>query len=80
VVDLPVTVPVGLGKARSGVLDLVGVEFVVAIRIERVAKRIAPFRGRAVTAFRRLGDDELATCSGDGQDAKRDAEVHGMSP
>jgi hypothetical protein len=80
VVDCAVAVLVGFRQARGCVLDLVGVEFVVTIRIERVAKRIAPFRGRAVTAFRRLGDDELATCSGDGQDAKRDAEVHGMSP
>jgi hypothetical protein len=80
VVDLPVTGPVSLGKARSGVLDLVGVEFVVAVGVERVAKAVAPLRRRPVAPLRRLGGGELAAGGSHGQDAEYETNSHRGTP
>jgi hypothetical protein len=47
-IDPAVTVGVEPGDCSRGSLDLVGVEFVVAVRVERRPQRVAVFRRRPV--------------------------------
>jgi hypothetical protein len=81
VIDPAVAVAVELRQRLGGLGDLVGVEFVVVIHVERSAERIAhDGRRRTFAARGRLGADERAAGGHEHEAADREADSHDASP
>ena len=80
-VDPPVAIAVELRQGLGGLGDLVGVEFMVVVEVERAAERIAhDGRRRTIASRRRLGDHERAAGGHEHQAAEREADSHDGSP